>query len=155
MSQLKHIAWFSDISTNQNCVQPWTKLMFIFLIDIWKKMNSHMVTIGYSKCVQILSSLSEKSHQSVTSFDQYAVCHGVALDNNDETTSHWHGVMYVCKRHSSCLSWCLFICYNTYPKCVQTCLQRSAMGNDKSGLCWQAAFVQNVWNYLSDFQGTH
>jgi len=37
----------------------------------------------------------------------------------------------------------------------QTCLQRSATGNNKSGLCWQVAFVQSVINYLSDFHVTH
>jgi len=33
-------------------------------------------------------------------------------------------------------------------KYSQNCLQRSATGNYKSGLCWQMAFVRNVRNYF-------
>jgi len=35
----------------------------------------------------------------------------------------------------------------------QTCLQRSATGNYKSGRYWQMAFVRSVRNYLSNFHG--
>ena len=33
-------------------------------------------------------------------------------------------------------------------------LQGSGTGNNKSGLCWQVAFVRSVRNYLSEFHGT-
>ena len=41
-------------------------------------------------------------------------------------------------------------CVGTY-QYSQKCLQRSATGNYKSGLCWQVAFVQNIRNYFLVF----
>ena len=41
-------------------------------------------------------------------------------------------------------------CVGTY-QYSQKCLQRSATGNNKSGLCWQVAFVQNIRNYFLIF----
>jgi len=37
----------------------------------------------------------------------------------------------------------------------QTCLQRSATGNYKSGLRWQVAFVGSIRSYISDLHGTN
>ena len=44
---------------------------------------------------------------------------------------------------------------HTFTTYSQICLQWSATGNIKSGLCWQVAFVQNVRNYFFDFHGTN